>query len=819
MPGNRSRSSSHSSSRGECKNCSGTKDKWGGHLCLRHSPCIDHDAALWYPDHCDKCLNLLEDSGSKDQSVSSKARAILKELMRGAEAAATRKNSSGFVSQEVFALRFKNWMGTFNNVKSVRAEPLLPIQNQAPQVCASASSSKTLNSKMDLLSTAISEAQIQSDKELNTSMHLIDPPNSRSPQNPKPDQLAPRNRDPSQRRSRSPSQRPRKRSHHTSSPRMSSEKPPSKYSRHPRSRENSKSPSSSLHDEFEEFRRFKEQWKRERRSCSRAPSQERRNRLHRRHSDNKHRPSCHSPEERRLESRNSSRSSRERAYSRSPSCHSNSDEGSPSRSYMSEASPRSASPMDLRSDHCSRNLFGTDSEDESSPEPCPPIRASPSPSGGRPLTGHPTDEPGSDSHSAEEMRPDLTYYFMSSDTHLDEEGIVARDLPKVSRRCLHLAKKNNRQVVAFLDPSEYPALEYISRLSRVGSEKEQTPSQRDLLRSLNRIVQAGEKHNFGFDWKVEDHLRQDSEFVVNKSEVLEQYADVVSQAKGFGDEAKRPPLHPHVPLRTEGPKLQRLVSFLEAGSLSPTSHHLRKGYREGRTTREPSKVDRDIDHEYRRAARSALGIKLAWQFLHNIANLPSTSAQNKVSAFKAVVDAFQKDVDSNMDYQVTRAVHHRRNLIEFSTRDMPQADVRAAIQDLPLPAGPTLVHESAAETIQSTLQKPEGRQLAIIRDRPFKDHHRNFKQSSSNFQRKLPYKPSSNCTAPDFVPTRKPTRPARPSIYVSNPKAPNQHPGGNKPKNQGGNRFKQGQKQSKASYKPYKHQQSNTKKGASSSKH
>ncbi|MPC95053.1 hypothetical protein E2C01_090248 [Portunus trituberculatus] len=87
--------------------------------------------------------------------------------------------------------------------------------------------------------------------------------------------------------------------------------------------------------------------------------------------------------------------------------------------------------MDLLPDCCSQNLFGTDGEDESPPEPCFPIRSSPSPSGWRPSTSHPTDKPVPDSHSAKEMHPDLTYYFMSSDAHLDEEGLVARNLPKV----------------------------------------------------------------------------------------------------------------------------------------------------------------------------------------------------------------------------------------------------------------------------------------------------------------------------------------------------------------------------------------------------
>ena len=90
------------------------------------------------------------------------------------------------------------------------------------------------------------------------------------------------------------------------------------------------------------------------------------------------------------------------------------------------------------------------------------------------------------------MRPELTYYFVSYDAQLDNDGLSARNLPTVSRHCLHLAKRNNRQGITFLDPSEYPALKDTGRLRRVGSEKDQSPSQRDLLRCLNRIVQAGE---------------------------------------------------------------------------------------------------------------------------------------------------------------------------------------------------------------------------------------------------------------------------------------------------------------------------------------
>ena len=141
----------------------------------------------------------------------------------------------------------------------------------------------------------------------------------------------------------------------------------------------------------------------------------------------------------------------------------------------------------------------------------------------------------SQSQGTEELRPELTYYYMSPDTRLDDTGLSAGNLPILPRRSLHLARRNNRQVIAFLDPSEYPALEYISRFSRVGTEKDHSQSQRDHLRCLNRIIQTGDTHNFGLDWHVQDHDSQDNDFTVNQIEAMEEYADVVCQAKGYGD--------------------------------------------------------------------------------------------------------------------------------------------------------------------------------------------------------------------------------------------------------------------------------------------
>ena len=833
-----SRSRSNSlSSKGECKNCVSNKEKWRGHLCLRHSSCLNHESYMWYPDCCDNCVRLFQDSSSKDHSVSSKARFILKEIMRSAEAAAGRKNLSGFVSTDVFAFRFRDWMGTFNNAKSVRADSTDPAlsmssrrsdstrsRDQAASPRTPRPTSSRPSSAIDLVSAAIAEAQIEHEDQ-------AAPPKGHRSRSPK----ASTSKTPSsssREKSRSPSHGSRKRPHHiASSPR----EPSPKYTRHSPRRERSSPPHSSLQREFEEFRRFKQQKDKERRSHCTSPSPSRRQeekleRARRSRSRSRSQRRQYTPSPSRREKRLGSRSSS--SSSRDSSLHNKTPSKSPgSYKFFSEedlsggeSTPRSLSPANPSAK--TQQLFGSDSEDEPPsgrlPDPdhsssplgwTPPIRLE---SNG-PVSSDKATQPdpvpaplASQSQGDEEMRPDLTYYFLSQDAKLNEDGLSAKNLPNVPRRCLHLAKRNNRQIVAFLDPAEYPALEFISRFTRVGSEKDQSPSQRDLLRSLNRIVQAGDKHNFGFNWHVEDHDSQDSDFTVNPVEVLEQYADVVSQAKGFGDEAKRPPLHPHVPLRAEGPKLQKLVSFLEAGCLSPTSHHLRKGYRDGRATREPSKMDRDVDHEYRRAARSALGIKLAWLFLENITDLTTISAQSKLQTFKAVIDVFKKDVDGNMDYQITRAVHHRRNMIQLATQDMPQADVRAAIQDLPLPAGPTLVHESAAVTIEETLQKPEGRQLAIIRHRPFQKSYKSFKTSHSRFHRSSPSRPSTSSTAPvptpvsSMVPQRKPTRPVHPATFVPKPKFIHSKTKGNKFGKGEGNNGKYGWKQSKTPSKPFK---------------
>ena len=247
---------------------------------------------------------------------------------------------------------------------------------------------------------------------------------------------------------------------------------------------------------------------------------------------------------------------------------------------------------------------------------------------------------------------------------------------------------------------------------------------------------------------------------------MQDYSALMLQPKGFGDESKRPPQQPHVPLSSSGPKLQNLLDFLEAAPLSPTSHKIHRGYGDRRTTREPPKAERDTDHEYRRAARSALGVKLAWSFLEELSDCGKLDAPTKIRAMRTVLDTFRKDVDSTMDYQVIRAVHHRRNLIDFATKDMPQDDIRLAIQELPLPTTSTLFHESAAAKVEAVLLRPEGRQLAAIRDR--EQFRRRFQSAPQTGRHHSTVRRGTQATSADKpspshqAPSRKPTRPAPP---------------------------------------------------------
>lgn len=155
----------------------------------------------------------------------------------------------------------------------------------------------------------------------------------------------------------------------------------------------------------------------------------------------------------------------------------------------------------------------------------------------------------------------------------------------------------------------------------------------------------------------------------------------------------------------------------------------------------PSKHTQIVMRITNTGVRRALGIKLAWTFMEELNQLTNLSAENKIRILKLALAVLQKDVNTNMDYQVTRAVHHRQNLIQMFIHDMPQADVRRAIQYLPQLTGSSLSHESVTETVQATLQRPEGRQLATIRDDPFRRIPHGTQQPPLRFQKPASRRP------------------------------------------------------------------------------
>lgn len=74
------------------------------------------------------------------------------------------------------------------------------------------------------------------------------------------------------------------------------------------------------------------------------------------------------------------------------------------------------------------------------------------------------------------------------------------------------------------------------RLSNVIELKKKKKTLSPNTLSVNRIVQTGEKHHFGFNWQVHDP--RDSGYTVILVKAIEESAVVVIQTKDFGYESK-----------------------------------------------------------------------------------------------------------------------------------------------------------------------------------------------------------------------------------------------------------------------------------------
>lgn len=644
-----------SGSRNACKNCESKKEQWKGHLCLRHASCLDPVLYLWDPDRCRHCFDLLGPTAhSGDDSFTQlEAQTIMKEILRAAEAAATRKGLKGFVTHRVFHERFQQWMGALYDERVIRADTSAPRPTplRSPQPAKAGEEGTSTASRKEAPPARTDNRAAKEKRPCSPT------PTSRGQQLQDLDAVALR----------------------------------------------------KLVQELQD--------KVNAPASRRSRSRERRSRAGSRHSSTSSSPERSLERQHYLSSRSSS----------APST----DHDSPRRSPI----------------YRHEELFGS---------------VSPSPERGREESPEPiiTAE-----MSSSTPKDGLAYYWLPHDTKIGEEDLTLPRLSPIPLADCHVTTIEDRQAVAFLYPRQYPAIDYILRLHPVRVKKESTPSQKEYVRRLGKVVFSNGEGDLS--WSLQDPQSPDPAFRLKKADDLEDYAHLISQPKGFGDEASRPPMQPNVPLSSEGPKLQGLLDFLEAAPLSPTSHKLHKRYGDRRSTIDPPKAERDSDHEYRRAARTALGVRLAWSLLEELVDADSIDALTRIKTIGAVLNSFHKDVDASMDYQVTRAVHHRRNLIDYATLHMPQEDIKQAIRDLPLPTGSSLFHESAADTVEASLRRPEGRQLAAIRS-PHYSKRRRFQSSttttaaSKNSKLQRP-PPSASKTFVDPALKRKATKPPHPT--------------------------------------------------------
>lgn len=704
----RSRSNS-SSSREKCKDCARKKEQWKDHLCLRHAPCMDSDDRLWEPDRCEPCSSLLAGTVSRDSREKSKSRDIVREILRGAEAVAARRNFVGFVTAKTFHERFQSWMGALHNRKVIRRDPdeaRRPSPSSKPKDAPSPAPSR---------SAALPRRLSPRDKERQSAARESTTPGPRS-------KTSEQAQTPAAPGPSMPSISPPRPSTSSWTPRAGTSKvtPQKTAGKSPKGRDPMEMVEALQRQLADAQRQIRESRSRERRSKARSPR---------------------SPTPCSSMSRSSSRES----FS--------SGNG---REYYPDPPRGERTPSPPRRTGSLYDLFESDSDlpRERERRNIQERRGTPEAQEEEEMTA----EVG-------EQEPDWNeFYWLPSDARLDDTGLSIRGLAAVPKNGYRLETLRDRPVVSFVDPTHFPALAYAIRLVQVGEKTEPAISQGERVRALNQIVHVLRRSHI-LPWHTDTQVKDP--LVLDEADLFEEFAHTVSQAKGYGDESMRIPSSPHVPLRSLGGKLQGLLNFLEAPPLSPTSHRLHKRYGDRRATKEPPRHERELDAQYRRIGRASLGLRLAWELMRKVLDsVDLTNQASEITLVKHCLEAFTKDADLIMDHQVTRAVHHRRNLIDMATRDMPQEDIRNAIQDLPLPTSTSLFHESAADTVERSLLRPEGRQLASIRPLPKFQGHRFPRSDRTQQQQQRKPRPTVASGKPSpthQAPTRKRTRPIHPT--------------------------------------------------------
>ena len=311
------------------------------------------------------------------------------------------------------------------------------------------------------------------------------------------------------------------------------------------------------------------------------------------------------------------------------------------------------------------------------------------------------------------LQDDLSYFFVPSGATLSMAGFQAGDGPLVPLADLHVGSFAGKRVIAFRRGFTAVVRRYVPMLSLVPRSRQVEPTQRARLRELVKRATFPE-----FPLQPLDRNDPESALVPPPSDRLESLATRARRPQKMGNEQSLLPRQPTVVLRPSDPELSKLMGFLSAPPLSPTSHRLHPRYGADRATL-PVPADKMlVDKALRRGARNMVGIDTAFSTMRSVLRRDDLSAEDKVDFASTIVEAFAQDVALQTEFSVLQAVRHRRWLIDHATSRMSQPDVQEAVRQLPLAEGDSLYHQGAQTTVEETLRLPETRQLAPMRPVP-----------------------------------------------------------------------------------------------------
>ena len=289
---------------------------------------------------------------------------------------------------------------------------------------------------------------------------------------------------------------------------------------------------------------------------------------------------------------------------------------------------------------------------------------------------------------------------------LSKKGLQGYGLPLLPTSAFELSRMEGQDVIRILNPLDPVSFRYLDCLPAFVPQAMQAVSRKTLNGRALRLLSFTQPN------LVARRHSDEASVLLPQFPLSSTSADKLRLAKGFGDETRVHPVKPLIPVSFENPEDNLLLGFLQAEPLSPTSHRLRE--ESGSRTNDPlTPVQRLTDTDLRRTARSMTSVSAAFQAIRAIAG---AKEDEHLLAIRRICEMAEQDVLDKLTYDVTKAVHYRRNIIQASLMNMPQEEVRNGLLALPLASSSgSLLHESASDSIDKALAGPASRPLAVIK--------------------------------------------------------------------------------------------------------